>query len=208
MQGYSELPECLVGYEIEQSGEAVRLTMIESHSWDVPEAILKGGQTGWPKILSSLKSVLETGNPVAMKMEGAAAGNDGGRTESTRRKALAQVTFVACDVRGGSCAARGAPRPFRKRSLGRVRKVHRRPIRLAVPSSISLSCTTLVALAIGAVTRPISQARAICAGSHRGVRPPRQALSEYAHRARRDISSACPRALGSCRHRPACGICR
>ena len=70
MQGYSELPECLVGYEIEQSGEAVRLTMIESHSWDVPEAILKGGQTGWPKILSSLKSVLETGKPVAMKMEG------------------------------------------------------------------------------------------------------------------------------------------
>jgi uncharacterized protein YndB with AHSA1/START domain len=70
MKGYGELPECLVSYEIEPSGEAVKLTMMESHSWDVPDAILKGGQTGWPKILSSLKSVLETGKPVAMKMEG------------------------------------------------------------------------------------------------------------------------------------------
>jgi len=70
MQGYGELPECLVGYEIERSGEAVKLTMTESHSWEVPEEILKGGQTGWPKILSGLKSVLETGKPVAMKMEG------------------------------------------------------------------------------------------------------------------------------------------
>jgi len=70
MKGYGELPECMVDYEIERSGEAVKLTMMESHSWDVPEAILKGGQTGWPKILSSLKSVLETGKPVAMKMEG------------------------------------------------------------------------------------------------------------------------------------------
>ncbi|MGB8066345.1 MAG: SRPBCC domain-containing protein [Pseudolabrys sp.] len=89
MQGYSELPECLVGYEIEQSGEAVRLTMIESHSWDVPEAILKGGQTGWPKILSSLKSVLETGNPVAMKMEGPPPG----MTEAVQ-KALAEKPWL------------------------------------------------------------------------------------------------------------------
>jgi hypothetical protein len=36
----------------------------------VPDEILKGGQIGWPKILSGLKSVLETGKPVAMKMEG------------------------------------------------------------------------------------------------------------------------------------------
>lgn len=70
MKGYGELPECLVSYEIEPSGEAVRLTMTESHSWDVPDAILKGGQSGWPKIMSSLKSVLETGKPVVMKVEG------------------------------------------------------------------------------------------------------------------------------------------
>jgi uncharacterized protein YndB with AHSA1/START domain len=65
MKDFSELPECLVTYVIEPSGEAVRLTMSESHSWDVPRDILKGGETGWPKILSSLKSLLETGKPLA-----------------------------------------------------------------------------------------------------------------------------------------------
>jgi len=70
MKDFGELPECLVSYDIEPSGEAAKLTMSESHSWDVPDAILSGGRSGWPAILSSLKSVLETGKPVAMKMEG------------------------------------------------------------------------------------------------------------------------------------------
>ncbi|MGN6571242.1 MAG: SRPBCC family protein [Pseudolabrys sp.] len=70
LPGYGDLPECLVSYDIEVSGEAVKLTMIESHSWDVPDAILEGGRIGWPKILSSIKSVLETGKAVALKMEG------------------------------------------------------------------------------------------------------------------------------------------
>jgi uncharacterized protein YndB with AHSA1/START domain len=66
---FSKLPECVVTYEIAQAGEAVRLTMTESHSWNVPEAILSGGRTGWPAILSSLKSLLETGRVPAIKME-------------------------------------------------------------------------------------------------------------------------------------------
>jgi uncharacterized protein YndB with AHSA1/START domain len=70
MQGFGQLPECLVSYDIEPSGEAVKLTMMESHSWDVPADILKGGQMGWPKVLSSLKSVLETGKPLSTKSEG------------------------------------------------------------------------------------------------------------------------------------------
>jgi uncharacterized protein YndB with AHSA1/START domain len=70
MKDLGELPECLVSYDIEPSGEAVKLTMMESHSWEVPEAILSGGRTGWPKILSSLKSVLETGKPVLMDTKG------------------------------------------------------------------------------------------------------------------------------------------
>ena len=70
MTEFGELPECLVSYEIEPSGESVKLTMTESHSWDVPEAILSGGRTGWPKIMSSLKSVLETGKPLSTKTEG------------------------------------------------------------------------------------------------------------------------------------------
>jgi uncharacterized protein YndB with AHSA1/START domain len=70
MSGFGDLPECLVSYDIEPSGEAVKLTMMESHSWNVPADVLAGGQTGWPKILSSLKSVLETGKPVAMAVQG------------------------------------------------------------------------------------------------------------------------------------------
>jgi uncharacterized protein YndB with AHSA1/START domain len=68
-EDFRKLPECVVTYEIAQAGEAVRLTMTESHSWNVPEAILSGGRTGWPAILSSLKSLLETGKPLAIKME-------------------------------------------------------------------------------------------------------------------------------------------
>jgi hypothetical protein len=43
--------------------------MTESHSWNVPEAILSGGRTGWPAILSSLKSLLETAKAPAIQME-------------------------------------------------------------------------------------------------------------------------------------------
>jgi uncharacterized protein YndB with AHSA1/START domain len=69
MPDFRELPECVVTYEIEQAGGAVKLTMTESHSWDVPDAILAGGRAGWPAILSSLKSLLETGKPLSIKME-------------------------------------------------------------------------------------------------------------------------------------------
>jgi uncharacterized protein YndB with AHSA1/START domain len=64
-----QLPPCLISYDIEQAGESVKLTLTESYSWDVPETLLTGGRSGWPAILSSLKSVLETGKPLAIKME-------------------------------------------------------------------------------------------------------------------------------------------
>ena len=63
---FSKLPECVVTYAIAQAGDAVRLTMTESHSWNV---ILSGGRSGWPAILSGLKSLLETGKAPAIKME-------------------------------------------------------------------------------------------------------------------------------------------
>ena len=68
MKNFAELPECLVTYEIEPAGGCVKLTMTEAHSWDVPAAILAGGQSGWPAILSSLKSLLELGKPLAIQM--------------------------------------------------------------------------------------------------------------------------------------------
>jgi uncharacterized protein YndB with AHSA1/START domain len=66
---FRELPPCLVSYDIEVSGESVKLTMTESYQWDPPEALLSGGRSGWPAILSSLKSVLETGKPLVIKLE-------------------------------------------------------------------------------------------------------------------------------------------
>ena len=69
MEEFSELPPSLVTYEIEQSGGSVKLTMTEASDWDIPDEILAGGRSGWPAILSSLKSVLETGKPLDVKME-------------------------------------------------------------------------------------------------------------------------------------------
>jgi uncharacterized protein YndB with AHSA1/START domain len=68
-EDFRKLPECLVTYEIAPAGEAARLIMTESHSWDVPEAILSGGRMGWPAVLSGLKSLLETGKAPAIAME-------------------------------------------------------------------------------------------------------------------------------------------
>jgi len=64
-----KLPECLVTWQVEALDGAVRLTMTEAHQWDVPDEILAGGRMGWPLILSSLKSLLETGKPIVVKVE-------------------------------------------------------------------------------------------------------------------------------------------
>src|SRR5438105_12220692 len=63
-----KLGPTLVTYEIEQAGDAVKLTMLQSHDRPISDDILSGGRQGWPAILSSLKSVLETGQPLAIKM--------------------------------------------------------------------------------------------------------------------------------------------
>lgn len=68
MPEFADLPPCLVTYDIEKAGESVRLTMTEAHQWDVPDALLSGGRAGWPAILSSLKSLLETGKPLKIAM--------------------------------------------------------------------------------------------------------------------------------------------
>jgi uncharacterized protein YndB with AHSA1/START domain len=64
-----KLGPTLVSYEIEPAGNAVRLTMTESHDRPISDDILSGGRQGWPAILSSLKSLLETGEPLVIKME-------------------------------------------------------------------------------------------------------------------------------------------
>jgi len=59
----------LVTYEIERAGDAVRLTLTQAHDRPIDDDILSGGRQGWPAILSSLKSLLETGDALAIKME-------------------------------------------------------------------------------------------------------------------------------------------
>jgi uncharacterized protein YndB with AHSA1/START domain len=59
----------LVTYQIEPAGEAIKLTLIQSHDRPIDDDILSGGRQGWPAILSSLKSLLETGDALAIKMQ-------------------------------------------------------------------------------------------------------------------------------------------
>ena len=57
-EGYSRLT-----YELEKQNESVKLTII--HEIDKPESKLIGKVSkGWPIILASLKSLLETGDPL------------------------------------------------------------------------------------------------------------------------------------------------
>ena len=63
-----KLGPTLVLYEIEPVGDAVRLTLTESHDRPLGDDILSGGRQGWPAILSSLKSLLETGEALVIKM--------------------------------------------------------------------------------------------------------------------------------------------
>jgi uncharacterized protein YndB with AHSA1/START domain len=64
-----KLGPTLVTYEIEPAGDAVKLTLIQSHDRPLSDDILSGGRQGWPAILSSLKSLLETGNAMVIPMQ-------------------------------------------------------------------------------------------------------------------------------------------
>jgi uncharacterized protein YndB with AHSA1/START domain len=63
-----KLGPTLVTYEIEPAGDGVKLTLIQSHDRPISDDILSGGRQGWPAILSSLKSLLETGEALIIKM--------------------------------------------------------------------------------------------------------------------------------------------
>jgi len=61
--GYSRLT-----YELEQQGDTVKLTLI--HESDKPDSkLIEAVSTGWPAILASLKSLLETGESLVATRE-------------------------------------------------------------------------------------------------------------------------------------------
>lgn len=64
-----KLGPTLVSYEIEPAANAVKLTLLQSHDRPLSDDILSGGRAGWPAILSSLKSLLETGEALVIKMQ-------------------------------------------------------------------------------------------------------------------------------------------
>ena len=62
-EGYSRMT-----YDLEPQGEMVKLTV--THEIDVPESkFLKAVSNGWPLILSSIKSLLETGKSFEVTCE-------------------------------------------------------------------------------------------------------------------------------------------
>lgn len=64
-----KLGPTLVTYEIEPAGDVVKLTLLQSHDRPLGDDILSGGRAGWPAILSSLKSLLETGRAMTIPMQ-------------------------------------------------------------------------------------------------------------------------------------------
>jgi uncharacterized protein YndB with AHSA1/START domain len=63
------LGSTLVTYDIAQAGDVVRLTLTQANDRELSDDILSGGRSGWPAFLSSLKSLLETGTALTIKME-------------------------------------------------------------------------------------------------------------------------------------------
>jgi len=61
-----------VSMEIEPLGSAVKLTVVHD-GFKAGSRVLTGISGGWPKILSGLKTLLETGAPLAIGKPGAAA---------------------------------------------------------------------------------------------------------------------------------------
>ena len=59
----------IITYDIEPAGDAAKLTMTQHTTSAIPRKYLKAGAQGWAIILSSLKSLLETGEPLVVKME-------------------------------------------------------------------------------------------------------------------------------------------
>ena len=64
-----KLGPTLVTWEIEPAGDGVKLTLLQSHDRPISDDILSGGRTGWPAMLSSLKSLLETGQAMVIPMQ-------------------------------------------------------------------------------------------------------------------------------------------
>ena len=78
-EGYSK-----VTFELEPLGGEVKLTVIHDELRE-GSGVLKGISGGWPKALASLKSLLETGRPLAISSPDSAAPGEAAAIEAARR---------------------------------------------------------------------------------------------------------------------------
>jgi len=62
------LEPAIITYDIEQAGDVVKLTLTQHNTGPVPRKFVDAGKQGWAAIMSSLKSLLETGQPLVIKM--------------------------------------------------------------------------------------------------------------------------------------------
>jgi uncharacterized protein YndB with AHSA1/START domain len=65
-EAMARLPPTHITYDIEPSGETVKLTMTQANDIELEPQFLEGGRQGWPMILSGLKTLLETGEALAI----------------------------------------------------------------------------------------------------------------------------------------------
>jgi len=78
-EGYSK-----VTFELEPLGGGVKLTVVHDELRE-GSGVLKGISGGWPKALASLKSLLETGRPLAISSPDSAAPGEAAAIEAARR---------------------------------------------------------------------------------------------------------------------------
>ena len=62
---FASEPRSTVSFEIEPQGEMVKLTVVHN-GFDAGSGVLPAISQGWPAVIASLKTLLETGEPLAM----------------------------------------------------------------------------------------------------------------------------------------------
>ncbi|MGE5538735.1 MAG: SRPBCC domain-containing protein [Gemmatimonas sp.] len=68
LDDFKDLPAGRVTYRIDPVGDAVRLQVQTFQPDPADPRLLEGARNGWPLILSSLKSLLETGKPLRVSI--------------------------------------------------------------------------------------------------------------------------------------------
>jgi hypothetical protein len=68
LDDFKDLPPGRVCYTIDPVGGAVRLMVQTFQPQPADPRLLEGARNGWPLILSSLKSLLETGKPLRVSV--------------------------------------------------------------------------------------------------------------------------------------------